>query len=271
MGGDGEQMAGTTSFTELVRGPGLKAGMYLGEFASPGMGRIVREAGAEFVMVDMEHSGFTYETVKMLLRGIHDAGLASVVRPPSKDYADLARACDVGAQALMPPMMNSAEEARRAVACVRYPPAGIRGAAFGIAHDGYAPGPVRDKLEAANRGTSIVALIETRAGVENVDEIAAVDGVSCLFIGHFDLTLGMGIPGEFEHPEFVAARDRVIAAARRHGKALGRLVPNPEEGARLYRLGFEVILYSGDIWLLQTALASGIERLRERCAEVERG
>jgi 2-keto-3-deoxy-L-rhamnonate aldolase RhmA len=261
----------TTSFSELVRRPGLKAGTYLGELVTPGIGRIMRAAGCELVFVDMEHSGFSYETVKMLLRGIHDAGLASIVRPPSKDYADLARACDVGAQALMPPMMNGADEARRAVACVRYPPEGIRGAAFGIAHDDYVPGAVRDKLEAANRRTSVVALIETPDGVENVDAIAAVDGVSCLFIGHFDLSLGMGIPGEFEHPDFIAARDRVVAAAKRHGKALGRLVPSPEEGAKLYGLGFDVILYSGDIWLLQAALSTGIERLRAACAEVRRG
>ncbi len=258
-------MAGTASFTELVQRPGLKVGMYLGEFASPGMGRIVKEAGCDLVFVDMEHSGFSFETVKMLLRGIHDAGLASIVRPPSKDYADMARACDVGAQALMPPMMNNAEEARRAVACVRYPPAGIRGAAFGMAHDDYAPGPVPEKLVTANRRTSVVALIETREGVENVDEIAAVDGVSGLFIGHFDLSLGMGIPVEFDHPDFVAARDRVIGAAKRHCKALGRLVTSPEEGAELYRLGFDVLLYSGDIWLLQAALSSGVGRLRELC------
>ena len=253
------------SFAELVRGPGLKVGMYLGEFATPGIGRIAKAAGCQFVMVDMEHSGFSFETVRNVLRVIHDAGLASMVRPPSKDYADMARACDVGAQALLPPMMNSAEEARRAIACIKYPPEGIRGAAFSIAHDDYAPGPVRAKLEEANRRTSLVALIETPDGVENVDEIAALDGVSCLFIGHFDLSLAMGIPGEFEHPAFVAARDRVIAAAKRHGKALGRLVPSAEEGAKLYGLGFDVLLYSGDIWLLQGALSSGIGRLRELC------
>jgi 2-keto-3-deoxy-L-rhamnonate aldolase RhmA len=258
-------MMAAESFTALVRRPGLKVGMYLGEFATPGIGRIAKAAGCEFVMVDMEHSGFSFETVRNVLRVVHDAGLASIVRPPAKDYAHLARACDVGAQALMPPMMNSAEEARRAIACVRYPPEGIRGAAFNIAHDDYSPGPVRTKLEEANRKTSLVALIETRDGVENVDAIAALEGVSCLFIGHFDLSLSLVIPGEFEHPDFTAARERVIAAAKRHGKALGRLVTSPEEGAKLYELGFDTLLYSGDIWLLQTALSSGIGRLRELC------
>jgi 2-keto-3-deoxy-L-rhamnonate aldolase RhmA len=254
-----------TSFAELVRGPGLKVGMYLGEFATPGIGRIAKAAGCQFVLVDMEHSGFTYETVKATLRVLHDAGLASVVRPPAKDYAHMARACDVGAQAVMPPMMNSADEARRAISCIKYPPEGIRGAAFSIAHDDYAPGPVPAKLDEANRRTSLVALIETPDGVEDVDAIAALDGVSCLFIGHFDLSLAMGIPGEFDHPEFVAARDRVAAAAKRHGRGLGRLVTSPEEGAKLYGLGFDVLMYSGDIWLLQAALSSGITRLRELC------
>jgi 2-keto-3-deoxy-L-rhamnonate aldolase RhmA len=253
------------SFGDLTRRPGLKVGTYIGEFAGPAIARIAKSAGCDFVMVDMEHSGFTFETVKSQLRHLHDAGLASLLRPPSKAVHHIARACDVGAQGLMPAMLGSAEEARRVLDAMKYVPDGRRGVALGIAHDDYAPGSVMDKFAAANRKTSLVALIETAEGLENVEAIAAVDGVDCLWIGHFDLSCSLGLPGRFEHPDFLAAANRIAAAGKTAGKALGRLVPTVEEGVALYAEGFDMIIYSGDVWLLQAALASGVKELRARC------
>lgn len=253
------------SFRELTRNRDLKIGTFIGEFATPGIGQIIKNAGCHFAMVDMEHTGFGYETVKSTLRYLHDAGLASLVRPPSKDYHHLARALDVGAQGVMPPMLGTAEEARRIVNDIKYAPDGVRGVALGMAHDDYAPGPVMKKLAEANEKTSLVALIETAEGIENCDQIAAVNGVDCLWIGHFDLSCSLGIPGQFDHPDFVKAVDRVIAAAKAHNKALGRLVPSVEEGAALHAAGFDMIIYSGDIWLLQTALTTAVKELRAKC------
>ena len=111
--------------------------MYLGEFATSGIGQILKSAGVDFCFVDMEHSGFTFETVKCTLRHLHDAGVATMVRPPSTQYTHVARACDVGAQGLIPPMMT-AQQARQVASFIKYPPHGGRGVAFPIAHDGYA-------------------------------------------------------------------------------------------------------------------------------------
>lgn len=121
------------------------------------------------------------------------------------------------------------------------------------------------KFTEANEKTSLVALIETAEGIQNADQIAAVDGVDCLWIGHFDLTCSLGIPGQFDHPDFAKAVNRVIAAAKAHNKALGRMVTTVEEGVELYVAGFDMIIYSGDIWLLQTALTTAVEELRTRC------
>ena len=256
------------SFQELTRRPGLKVGTYFGEFAGPAVGRLASAAGCDFVMVDMEHSGFTFETVKAMLRNLHDAGCASLVRPPSKARHHVARACDVGAQGVIPPMVASADEARDMLEVIKYAPEGRRGVALGIAHDDYLPGPVPEKFAAANRKTSLVPLIETVDGLENVDAIAAVDGVDCLWIGHFDLSCALGVPGQFEHPDFVAAGQRVRAAAKSHGRALGRLASTVAEGAALYRAGFDMILYSGDVWLLAGALSDGVRALRATCGDV---
>ena len=216
-------------------------------------------------MVDMEHSGFSYETVKTTLRYLHDAGVASILRPPSQAYHHVARACDVGAQGVMPPMLSTADEAGRILSAMKYVPQGERGVALGIAHDDYRPGPVDQKLRGANERTSLVALIETAQGVAEAEAIAAVDGVDCLWIGHFDLTCSLGIPGQFEHPDFVAAVDQIVAAAKGRGKSLGRLVTSVEEGAALYAQGFDMIIYGTDIHVLLQGLAAGVEGLRRKC------
>ena len=98
--------------------------------------------------------------------------------------------------------------------------------------------------------------------MENADAIAAIDGVDCLWVGHFDLSVSLGVPGDFGHPAFTAAIDKVRAATSKHDKALGRLVPTVEQGVELFAQGFDFICYSGDVWVLHNALAEAIGRLR---------
>ncbi|MGH6718485.1 MAG: HpcH/HpaI aldolase family protein [Alphaproteobacteria bacterium] len=240
----------------------LKVGHFVVEFATPGIGHILASAGCDFVLFDMEHSGFGFETVKSVIRYMQAAGLPTIVRVPSKEYHHIARACDMGAEGIMLPMVGSAAEARRILDAVKYHPEGRRGVALQVAHDDYRPGPVKDKLAAANRRTTLFAQIETAEGVRNAAAIAALDGVDCLWVGHFDLSVSLGVPGEFEHPKFTKAIARVVAAARAHGTSLGRLVPTVEQGVRLHAAGFDFICYSGDVWVLHNALAEAVAGLR---------
>jgi 2-keto-3-deoxy-L-rhamnonate aldolase RhmA len=240
----------------------ISIGVLIFEFTTPGIGHIVKAAGCDFAFVDMEHAALGYETIKRTLRTLHDAGLASMVRPPSKSYHHIARACDVGAMGVMPPMLGTAAQARELVGYMKYAPQGERGVALGIAHDDYRPGSVKEKFAAANERTCLIGLIETAEGIENIDEIAAVDGVDCLWVGHFDLSCSLGIPGQFDHPDFLKAVDKVVEAGKKHNKALGRLVPTVEEGIALYNQGFNMIIYSSDIQIFQKALGSGVDALR---------
>ena len=137
-------------------------------------------------------------------------------------------------------------------------PPGPRGAHFCSA-------PVAEALNAANDRTTIFCLIETADGAENADAIAALDGVDCLWVGHFDLSVSLGIPGEFGHPKFQAAMDKIIAAAKTHNKSLGRLVPNTDQGIAHYKQGFDFCCYSGDVWVLRDALSAAMKTLREGC------
>jgi 2-keto-3-deoxy-L-rhamnonate aldolase RhmA len=243
----------------------VKLGHFIVEFATPGIGHIMKNAGCEFVLFDLEHSGFGYETVKSAMRYFEAAEIAPVVRVPSKEYHHIARACDMGAEGIMLPMVGNAKEARAILNCMKYHPEGQRGVALSVAHDGYAVGPVPKKLAAANKRTALFCQIETAEGVKNADAIAAVDGVDCLWVGHFDLSASLGVPGDFGHPKFTGAIETVVAACRKHRKALGRLVPNVETGIDFYRQGFDFICYSGDVWVLQNALTEAVAKLRAGC------
>ena len=205
------------SFRDLVETRDLKIGMFLVEFATPGIGQILRNANADFAYVDMEHSGFGYETVNAVLRSLHGAGIASLVRLPSAQYHDVSRALNVGAHAIIPPMMTAAL-AEEVSQFIKYPPAGARGAIFGAAHDDYVPGLPDRKIEAANRKTSFIALVESRQGVENVERLAAMDTVDGIFIGHFDLSCDLGVPWQFDHPTFTATVQRITETVKGSGK-----------------------------------------------------
>lgn len=247
----------------MVRSKDVKVGHFVVEFATPGIGQILKGAGCDFALFDTEHSGFSFETIKSVLRYMQAADLPTIVRVPSIEYNHIARAADMGAEGVMVPMIGNADQAKDVVNSLKYHPEGGRGVALGIAHDRYVQGPVMDKLSAANKRTTVFAQIETAEGVANADEIAAVSGVDCLWIGHFDLSASLGIPGEFEHKLFKDAVRAVTKACETHKKALGRLVPTADEGIKLNRAGHDFICYSGDVWALQQAVAAGVTAIRD--------
>ncbi|MEP2031338.1 MAG: aldolase/citrate lyase family protein [Paracoccaceae bacterium] len=251
-----------TQLKDLTATRDLHLGTYIGEFATPGIGAILKSAGCDFAFLDMEHSGFSFETAKSVLRSLQDAGLATLLRPPSHAIHHISRACDVGAQGICPPMMGTAEQAQTVIDAINYPPTGTRGAAFGIAHDDYVARSVADAITSANAKTCFVALIETAEGVENVESIAALPGCDCLWIGHFDLSNSLGIPGEFENPLFTDAIAKVMAAGKGSGKSVGRLVNTVQDGTRCIAEGCDLVCYSGDVWLFKEALQNGFANIR---------
>jgi 2-dehydro-3-deoxyglucarate aldolase/4-hydroxy-2-oxoheptanedioate aldolase len=252
-----------TSLSNLCSTRDYKFGHFIVEFATPGIGYILKNAGCDFVLFDTEHSGFGFETIKNAVRYFEAADLPAIVRVPSKAYDQMARAADMGAEAIMVPMVDTAEEAQALVANIKYPPAGRRGVALGVAHDNYASGgSVGDRLNAANDRICLFAQIETASGAKHADAIAAVEGVDCLWVGHFDLTASLGIPGQFDHPLFLEAIEGVAAACRTHNKAFGRLVPDAATGIECAAQGFDFLCWSGDVWALQAAIRSGIDAMR---------
>ena len=145
------------------------------------------------------------------------------------------------------------------MACTRYPPEGRRGAAFGFAHDDYEGGEVA----ALHERTLLIAQIETDEGLENVEAIAKVPGIDALWVGHFDLTNFLGIPGQFRHPKYLAAIERVLAACKTSGKAPAFLATDAAWAREYAARGFRLLGYGIDPLLYQEALREGLTVLRE--------
>ncbi len=227
------------------------------EFFSPGIAQILKLAGCEFVLYDMEHTGMSLETLKVQVAACRGLGVAPMVRVPRGEYHFLARALDVGAQGLMIPMVESEAQAKAIVEATHYPPKGRRGAAFGFPHDDYEPGNPLDKIRVADDRNVIIAQIETERGLAAVEEIAAVDGIDVLWVGHFDLTNFLGIPGQFDHPKFLDAIKRVVAAARKYDKGLG-FMPTDEQWAEEFKgHGFNMLAAGTD----QAIVLAGYRRI----------
>jgi len=232
------------------------------EFLTPGLPAIMAAAGAEFGLFDMEHTGASLETMKSMIAGCRGINVAPIVRVPRGEYHFIARALDIGAHGIMVPMIGSAEEAAHIADCAHYPPVGHRGAAFGVAHDDYrAADPATAMARAAAR-TLMIAQIETVEGLDSVEAIAATPNIDVIWLGHFDLTNFMGIPGQFQHPDYLAAVRRIAAAAKANGKVAGILAMNDAWAQEYWRHGYRMLAYGLDHMLFQAALKAGLEKMR---------
>jgi 2-keto-3-deoxy-L-rhamnonate aldolase RhmA len=244
-----------------VGGTAIGTGLF--EFATGGIIRIAVAAEADFLLIDTQHSGWTAETLRNVLATAGSESIALLVRVPILDQHLVGQALDLGAHGVMVPNVTSADEARRLVTYARYPPAGDRGASFGLARDGYRPVPnLRARMDEADRETLLIALVESAAGIANLDEIASVDGIDVIWIGQFDLTLSMGIPGEVQDSRYQAAVAKVLAVCEARGKAAGIMATTAEEGSALLAAGFRCVSFANDVRIYRAALAQGIATMR---------
>ncbi len=247
---------------ETLAAGGSVYGTMVFEFDSPGLPAALKAAGAEFALYDMEHSGFTMDEMRRQFAYCRGIGLVPIVRPPAKTYAAVSTLLDIGAMGLMFQMVESREEAEELVRWTRYPPRGVRGAMFGGAHDDYAPGDVAEKMRRADERTFVLTMIETRKGVENMEEILAVEHVDGGHLGQFDLSLSLGMPAQFDRPEIQRAIDRLTGTCQRLGKTAACMTPDLVTAKAWQKRGFRMISYSYDTGLLQAGLRAGIDALR---------
>jgi 4-hydroxy-2-oxoheptanedioate aldolase len=206
---------------------------------------IAGKAGFDWVLIDIEHGIGDRQELLAQLQALEATPSAPVVRIAWNDSVRFKRVLDLGVSGVMVPYVNSAEEATRAAAAMRYPPDGVRGVARLNRACDFGPN-FSEYFTRANSHLLTVVQIETKAALENLDEIAAVDGVDVLFVGPLDLSVSLGVPDQFDHPLEQEALTQVVAACRKAGKAAGILVANVAQLKQVRKLGFTFVAIGSD-------------------------
>jgi 4-hydroxy-2-oxoheptanedioate aldolase len=206
---------------------------------------IAGKAGFDWVLIDIEHGMGDRQELLTQLQAVEATPASPVVRIAWNDPVRFKRVLDLGVSGVMVPYVNSADEARRAAAAMRYPPEGVRGVArlnracdFGPSFNEY--------FKKANSQLLTIVQIETKTAIENLDEIAAVVGVDVLFVGPLDLSVSLGVPDQFDHPVEQEALAKVVKACRKAGKAPGILVANEDQLQQVKNLGFTFVAIGSD-------------------------
>ncbi|CAG9180445.1 2-dehydro-3-deoxyglucarate aldolase [Cupriavidus pampae] len=222
---------------------------------------IVGLAGFDWILLDGEHSPNDVLTFVPQLMALKDSVSAPVVRPPWNDPVMLKRLLDIGFYNFLVPFVESAEEARRAVRATRYPPDGIRGVSGIQRQNRY--GTLPDFFKTINENICVLVQVESRKGVEAIDEICAEPGVDGIFIGPNDLAAAYGHLGNTNHPEVQEAVQRIYDAANRAGKAIGTLTPVEADARRYLDMGAHFVAVGLDHGLLRDATRA----LRQKFAD----
>jgi 2-dehydro-3-deoxyglucarate aldolase/4-hydroxy-2-oxoheptanedioate aldolase len=234
-------------------------GVFVGA-ASAVSAEVCAAAGVDWVLLDLEHGAGGEEQVGTVVLAAGAYGVPTVVRVESAARIRLGRVLDLGAAGVMLPRLDTAAEVGEAVRHLRYPPEGDRGVATynRACRFGLDPGA----LERANAEVITVVQIESRRAVEQVEEIAAVEGVDVLFVGPRDLSHDLGVPGDTKAPSYLTALDRVRAAARQFEKGCGVLVPTGTAAADVHAQGWNFVAVSSDSSLLAAAVSNELARAR---------
>jgi len=229
----------------------------------PIIAEIMAKAGFDWVAIDLEHTMTDLGITGNLIQVIDLCGISALIRLTSNDRNQIKRVMDSGAAGIIVPMINCSEDAEAAVAATRYMPEGNRGVGLYRAQE-YGNG-FQEYVEWQKQGPVVIAQIEHIEGVRNLEEIISVDGVDAIFIGPYDLSCSMGIPGEFEHPDFLDTLERINNMAVASDLSSGIHIVEPDQEALKTRLqeGYKLIAYSVDMRILDVGLRSGIDIFRE--------
>lgn len=228
---------------------------------SPAVAELLAGYGMDWLLIDTEHGAADWETVEGMIRGMKGTPVVPLVRVGGNDPVLIKRALDRGAFGVIVPLVNTAEQARAAVAACKYPPDGIRGVAGGRANR-YGADLVQYVAE-WNQQVVVICQLETRDAVENAEQIAAVPGIDVLFIGPNDLSANLNQFRQFENPEFKKALDRILQAAKVYGKTAGIMASTAEDTLTYIDQGFRFISVGSDARMIGGSAASTYEKIRK--------
>jgi 2-dehydro-3-deoxyglucarate aldolase/4-hydroxy-2-oxoheptanedioate aldolase len=254
-----------STIIERLRDGKLVRVMHFTGLSSP---KLVEVAGilGDFhgLWIDQEHTAVPHAQLELMLMACRAVGLDAFARVPPTDYATIMRPMEAGCSGVMIAQVRTLSEVQQAVAWAKYPPRGVRGMFGGTIEAGYGAIEMHKHVENANRDRWVAIQIETAEAVEIIDQIAAMDGVDHLFVGPADLSVTLGVPGEFMHPKCLAALERVAAASKKSGKSWGILSKDPEHVGKCRALGCQLFSVFGDL----ECFRAGLKALEERFADI---
>jgi 2-keto-3-deoxy-L-rhamnonate aldolase RhmA len=237
-------------------------GTMIRQARDPGAPAIFAAAGFDFVFIDMEHGNYSTETVADLIRGAKSAGIATIIRVPHLETHFISRVLDAGAEGIMVPMTSTRQQAEEIVRFSKYTPLGQRGFGTQTGQTDYKPLKASEFMKEANENTLIVAQIETREAIENIEATLDVEGIDVGLIGPNDLSISMGIPDQMGSEIITKAIDKVVESAKKKGKASGIHIGNIEALKKWRTKGMTVLAYSTDIGFMYNASKSNLEELK---------
>ena len=223
-----------------------------------------KTAGLDWLFLDLEHGPHSIDTASQLAMMALEAGLTPIARVPAGEFGMATRLLDNGALGLIMPHVDSPDQARSMVERLRFPPLGTRSVFGGMPHFGFEARGIAETSSVLNRETLIVAMLETPTAISNAADIAAIPGIDVLFIGANDLCAEMGIPGEFNHPDFASAVQQTIEACRRSEKwaGVGGMYDRTLLG-KFIAAGLQFILVGSDLSFLISAARQAVSGLRQ--------
>ena len=241
----------------------VQIGTWVTMIRTPAVLTLLRAAGLDFVRVDMEHSPFSMETVADMATLARALDFPLVIRPPEGNREWITRLLDAGVWNLHIPQVDTPEQAAAVAACCRYAPLGERGMYGFGPHTEYRTLPPAEHMAAANARVHVTIMLETKAAFERLDEIASVPGIDALTIGPTDLAQNLGVLGTHAQREVLDEhRRRLVAAARKHGKAVAMVTDSVEGVRQMIAVGATIINYGSDAGVLRSAYASVVEEIR---------
>lgn len=223
-------------------------------FIDPSVYELVSLLGFDGIWLDLEHHATSDETAAALMRAAR-VGVSDVIARPAKgEFMRIGRLLEAGAQGIMYPRCESAEEAAELVRWAKFAPQGARGVDGANGDNPYCAMPMPAYLKAANEGTLLITQIESVAALDQAEAIARVPGMDVLMLGPGDLSVNAGIPYQFEHPLIVEAHVRIAKAAKQAGKWWGTVSGSPEHTQKLFEMGAMIVFHGCDLIFVKTGM-----------------
>lgn len=248
------------TFKQALSQRQAQIGLFLG-LANPISAEILATCGFDFLLIDAEHGPNDVRAVQAQLQAMAAYPVQCLVRPANHDAALIKQLLGVGVQTLLVPMVDNAEQARAVVSAMHYPPKGIRGVGTGLER-GARWNAVPDYFAQVEANTCLIVQIESRTALQNLDEIAQVEGVDAVFLGPSDLAASMGHLGQPGHPEVKAAIEQGLKRITSHGKAAGVFCADPALAAPYQASGANFLALGADTGLLRSAATKLLNTVR---------